>query len=112
MANDSLAVAVDALPAPWHGHYFAVVDSTQDEARAASQRGAPDRSLFVADYQRAGRGRHGRAWLAPPGRALLMSILFRETARGARPWRFTSLASLALVAAIDELLPEIAPTIK
>jgi BirA family biotin operon repressor/biotin-[acetyl-CoA-carboxylase] ligase len=114
MPSDRLAAAVRGLPAPWQGHFFDAVDSTQDEARSAAQCGAPSRSLFVADYQRAGRGRAHRQWLAPPGSALLMSILFREETKSPsiRPWRYTRLASLALVAAIDRHLPEAATAIK
>lgn len=100
-----LAEVVQQLPAPWRGRYFETVDSTQDEARAAARRGAPGRSLFLADYQRAGRGRQGRTWLARPGTSLLMSVLFREAGDNAQPWRFTSLASLALSEAIDALTP-------
>jgi BirA family transcriptional regulator, biotin operon repressor / biotin---[acetyl-CoA-carboxylase] ligase len=106
MASDSLAAALLRLPPPWHGFWFDIVDSTQDVARAAASRGAVDRSLFVADYQRAGRGRQGRTWLAEPGAALLMSILFKELGRGpaVKPWRFTSLAALSVVEAIQPLL--------
>ncbi len=36
--------------------------------------------VFLAEYQSAGRGRRGRAWLAPPGGAICLSIswTFRE----------------------------------
>ena len=104
MAADSLAAALLRLPSAWHGYWFETVDSTQDAARAAAGRGAADRSLFVADYQRAGRGRQGRAWLSERGAALLMSILFRENSSQSRPWRFTSLAALSVVEAIRPLL--------
>ena len=112
MASDGLAQALQALPPDWRGHYFDVADSTQDEARAAARLGAPSRSIFVADYQRAGRGRHGRLWLAGPGDALMLSIIFRERATPPIPWRWTSLASVALVEAFQELLPTLAPAIK
>src|SRR5579859_3747756 len=109
MVADELAAGVAALPRHWHAHYFAAVDSTQDEARAASRSGAPHRSIFVADYQRAGRGRQGRAWLATPGVALLLSIVFRDSAPTPIPWRWTSLASLALAEAIEHVLPALHP---
>jgi BirA family biotin operon repressor/biotin-[acetyl-CoA-carboxylase] ligase len=112
VAEDGLAAAVLALPENWQGHYFEAVDSTQDEARAAAQRGAPSRSIFVSDFQRAGRGRQGRSWLARPGAALLMSVLFREKSASPLPWRWTSLASVALVEAINELLPRSDAAIK
>jgi BirA family biotin operon repressor/biotin-[acetyl-CoA-carboxylase] ligase len=107
MPTDRLAEVVMALPPPWRGVYFESVESTQDEARAASRAGAPGCSVFVADYQRAGRGRQGRSWLAAPGTALLTSILFRETpSEPASPWRWTSLASLSLLEAIEQRVPE------
>ena len=104
MASDGLASAVQALPPPWRGHYFDAVDSTQDEARAAAQRGAPTRSVFAADFQRAGRGRQARTWVAGPGSALLVSLLFRETNSAPTPFRWTSLTSVALAEAIEDLL--------
>ena len=53
-------------------------DSTSDRARALAQAGAPHGTLVTAGEQRAGRGRQGRTWSAPPGRALLMSIVLRD----------------------------------
>ena len=37
----------------------------------------PEGALAVADYQTAGRGRLGRTWEAPPGTALLCSLLLK-----------------------------------
>ena len=53
-------------------------DSTSDRARALALAGAPHGTLVTAGEQRAGRGRQGRSWSAPPGRALLMSLVLRE----------------------------------
>src|SRR5215208_6496412 len=107
-----LAAAVTQLPPTWRGRYFDVVDSTQDEARAVARAGAPSQSLLVADYQRAGRGRHARTWLSQPGSGLLVSMVFRETTAEPVPWRWTSLAAVALVEAIECVLPAIRPLIK
>ncbi len=107
-----LEAAVRRLPSPWRGTYYEAGDSTQDEARAAAQRGAPGRSIFVADFQRAGRGRQGRVWVARPGTALLMSILFRDTSQRPVPLRWTSLAAVALIDAIEALLTDVTPEIK
>jgi BirA family transcriptional regulator, biotin operon repressor / biotin---[acetyl-CoA-carboxylase] ligase len=52
--------------------------STNDRARALALAGAPHGTLVTAGAQSAGRGRQGRVWTAPPGRALLMSMLLRE----------------------------------
>ena len=54
------------------------VDSTNERARALAAAGAPHGTLVTADHQTAGRGRQGRAWSAPPGRALLMSLVLRD----------------------------------
>jgi BirA family biotin operon repressor/biotin-[acetyl-CoA-carboxylase] ligase len=112
MPTNGLSAAVDALPAGWHGHYFEATESTQNDARDAARRGAPSRSIFVADYQRAGRGRQGRSWLAEPGAALMLSVVFRDNTAAPVPWRWTSLASVALVEAIEDVLPMARPSIK
>jgi len=53
-------------------------DSTNLRARALVLAGAPHGTLVTADEQLAGRGRQGRAWTAPAGRALLLSVVLRE----------------------------------
>lgn len=53
------------------------VGSTLDVLAELAAAGAPEGTVVFADHQRQGRGRLGRAWLAPPGTALLMSVLFR-----------------------------------
>jgi BirA family biotin operon repressor/biotin-[acetyl-CoA-carboxylase] ligase len=52
--------------------------STNDRARELAQSGAPHGTLVTAAEQHAGRGRQGRTWSAPPGRALLLSIVLRD----------------------------------
>jgi len=55
-------------------------DSTNDRARALAAAGAPHGALVTAAEQTAGRGRQGRTWTAPPGRALLLSLVLRVDA--------------------------------
>ncbi|HTE63919.1 MAG TPA: biotin--[acetyl-CoA-carboxylase] ligase [Solirubrobacteraceae bacterium] len=52
--------------------------STNDRARALAAGGAPHGALVTAGMQTAGRGRQGRTWAAPPGQALLLSLLLRD----------------------------------
>jgi BirA family transcriptional regulator, biotin operon repressor / biotin---[acetyl-CoA-carboxylase] ligase len=66
--------------------------STNDRARALAAAGAPHGTLVTAGEQSAGRGRQGRAWSAPPGRALLMSLVLRT------PDRMLPLAAAVAVA--------------
>jgi len=54
------------------------IDSTNERARALARAGAPHGTLVTAEHQSAGRGRQGRTWSAPPGRALLMSLVLRD----------------------------------
>ncbi|HZU40154.1 MAG TPA: biotin--[acetyl-CoA-carboxylase] ligase [Solirubrobacteraceae bacterium] len=53
--------------------------STNDRARALAARGAPPGTLVTAASQSAGRGRQGRTWTAPPGQALLCSLVLRQS---------------------------------
>ena len=61
--------------------HFRLVDSTNERARQLAVAGAPHGTLVSATEQTAGRGRQGRTWTAPPGRAILASILIREPPR-------------------------------
>jgi BirA family biotin operon repressor/biotin-[acetyl-CoA-carboxylase] ligase len=62
-----------------HPHvHLRLTDSTNERARALAAAGAPHGTLVTADEQSAGRGRQGRAWTAPPGSAVLMSVVLRE----------------------------------
>src|SRR5207247_2412985 len=61
------------LPVGWSAEYTPVTNSTNDDAKRAALHGYPDRSVFLADEQRHGRGRLGRSWICPPGTGLLFS---------------------------------------
>jgi BirA family biotin operon repressor/biotin-[acetyl-CoA-carboxylase] ligase len=58
--------------------HLRATSSTNDRARALAAAGAPHGTLVTATEQTAGRGRQGRTWAAPPGRALLCSVLLRD----------------------------------
>ncbi|MBV8431317.1 MAG: biotin--[acetyl-CoA-carboxylase] ligase [Solirubrobacterales bacterium] len=57
------------------------MDSTNARARSLAEAGAPHGTLVTAAEQSAGRGRQGRTWSAPGGRALLCSVLLRQPPR-------------------------------
>jgi len=71
-------------------------DSTNERGRELASGGAPHGTLVTADEQTAGRGRQGRAWIAAPGSAVLMSVVLRRI-DGALP--------LAAAVAVCEALP-------
>jgi len=63
----------------------------------------PEGALVVADHQTAGRGRLGRSWEAPPGTALLCSILLKPPADRAAP-QLSLVAGVAVADAIEQVV--------
>lgn len=61
----------------WRVEHLVTVDSTNTWLAQRALTGAPEGSVVLTDFQSAGRGRLGRQWVAPPGSALLCSILLR-----------------------------------
>jgi BirA family biotin operon repressor/biotin-[acetyl-CoA-carboxylase] ligase len=83
---------------------FDVVDSTNDVVHGWLADGVPEVCLAVADAQRAGRGRDGRTWTAPPGAALLLSLGFRPSwLRPDHAWRLAAIVSLAMAEAGEDV---------
>ncbi|MEK6251479.1 MAG: biotin--[acetyl-CoA-carboxylase] ligase [Actinomycetota bacterium] len=58
-------------------HHRRSLDSTNDLARELAAGGAPQGTVVTAEEQVAGRGRQGRSWTAPAGKALLYSAIVR-----------------------------------
>ena len=54
------------------------VESTNHLALQRGYTGAVEGTLILAEYQTAGRGRHGRIWHSPHGSSLLSSLIFRH----------------------------------
>jgi BirA family biotin operon repressor/biotin-[acetyl-CoA-carboxylase] ligase len=63
----------------------------------------PEGAVAVADFQTAGRGRLGRAWSAPPGAALLCSVLLRPPA-GSRIAQLSLVGGLAAAQTVEDAL--------
>ncbi|MGQ0825229.1 MAG: biotin--[acetyl-CoA-carboxylase] ligase [Actinomycetota bacterium] len=82
---------------------FAEIDSTNRYLLDAARAGAADGIVAVADAQTAGRGRLDRAWVAPPGASLLVSVLLRPRLPPGRAHLLTLAAGLAAVDAVREL---------
>jgi BirA family biotin operon repressor/biotin-[acetyl-CoA-carboxylase] ligase len=81
--------------------------STNDRGRALAAAGAPHGTLITADSQSAGRGRQGRTWSAPPGHALLLSVVLRDP-----PALIPLHAAVAVAATVAQLAPAAAVGIK
>ena len=79
-----------------------VADSTNTIAMQRARAGAAGRSVIAAEWQTAGRGRHGRAWHAGIAGALTFSLLWRF-AHGAAELSGLSLAvGVGLVRALRQ----------
>ena len=61
----------------WSLHHEPSCSSTQDLARSAAIAGADQGWTVITDLQLEGRGRHGRAWIAPSETALLFSTILQ-----------------------------------
>jgi BirA family biotin operon repressor/biotin-[acetyl-CoA-carboxylase] ligase len=95
-----------ALPDFGHPHrHFASTDSTNTRARELAGAGAPHGTVVTAAEQSAGRGRQGRAWTAPAGKALLYSAVVRPL--DVRHLMLPLAVPLAVCAAAEELRPGI-----
>ena len=82
---------------------YAELTSTNDLARDHAARGAAEGTTLVADYQAHGRGRQGKSWVAPPGTALLCSVILRPPTAISRSAWLTMSAGVAIARAVREL---------
>ena len=78
-------------------------DSTNRVVLDLAKAGEPEGIVVVADHQTAGRGRLGRAWQAPPGASLLVTVLLRPLLPVADAHLVTIAAALAAADAADEV---------
>lgn len=86
-----------------HRH-FRVTDSTNARARKLVDAGAPGGTVVTATEQTAGRGRQGRTWSAPAGKALLYSAVLRPLDE--RHLLLPLAVPLAVCEAAEELQPK------
>jgi BirA family biotin operon repressor/biotin-[acetyl-CoA-carboxylase] ligase len=92
-----------------HRHYR-VTDSTNTRARELVEAGAPGGTVVTAREQTAGRGRIGRVWTAPEGKALLYSAILRPLDQ--RHLLLPLSVPLAVCAAAESLRPGIECMVK
>jgi BirA family transcriptional regulator, biotin operon repressor / biotin---[acetyl-CoA-carboxylase] ligase len=83
--------------------WFERIDSTNRYLLQCASEGSSEGVVAIADEQTAGRGRLGRAWVAPAGSALLVSVLLRPALPVERTHLVALAAGLAALDAIDAL---------
>ena len=76
--------------------------STNADLLARAQQGAPEGTVLAAEEQRAGRGRMGRAWTAPPRAALTFSLLLKPAVPPARRGWLPLLTGVAVAEAVTK----------
>lgn len=84
------------------GHivHFEKTGSTADDARKLIDEGAPEGTVVIADEQTQGRGRMGRTWQTPAGKAIALSVILHPRVSPSR----ISLLSLATALAVKNAL--------
>jgi BirA family biotin operon repressor/biotin-[acetyl-CoA-carboxylase] ligase len=91
---EALAAALQAWRVPVFPEVVESCGSTNEELLGRAAAGAPSGTALACETQAAGRGRRGRAWIAPPGGSLAFSLLWRMPRSGA------ALAGLSLAAGV------------
>jgi BirA family transcriptional regulator, biotin operon repressor / biotin---[acetyl-CoA-carboxylase] ligase len=87
----------------------ASVPTTMARAAELAAAGEPEGATVVAEEQTEGRGRLGRAWVAPPGSSLLLSVVLRPPMEREAVWLTVAAAGVALAEAVDVVAPGAAP---
>jgi BirA family biotin operon repressor/biotin-[acetyl-CoA-carboxylase] ligase len=77
--------------------------STNADLLTRALAGEPEGAVLAAEGQRAGRGRMGRAWTAPPRAALTFSMLLKPAVPPARRGWLPLLAGVAAAAAVTRV---------
>ncbi len=87
-------------------------DSTNSQAMQWAQAGAPEGALVYAEYQTAGRGRHGRHWETEAEANLLFSLILRPNLPPTSLGLINVAASVALANTINKAIAPLTCTIK
>jgi BirA family biotin operon repressor/biotin-[acetyl-CoA-carboxylase] ligase len=86
--------------------FLETTSSVMLDIRALAGRGEPHGTVVLADVQEAGRGRgENRSWKAEKGKNLLLALLLRYLDAASMPPALTLRTALALLRAIEDLVP-------
>ena len=92
--------------------YAPETGSTNRDAAARAEAGAPEGAVVAAGEQTAGRGRMTREWFSPPGANLYFSIVLRPNAEPGKAATLPLVMGLAVAEALASFAPETQPLIK
>jgi BirA family biotin operon repressor/biotin-[acetyl-CoA-carboxylase] ligase len=85
----------------FHLDWRTSTDSTNDDAAALLGDPAAAGRILVVDFQARGRGRHARAWLAPPGSSLLCTTVLPDPIAASALWAVPFWCALAVADAVE-----------
>lgn len=85
--------------------FFDTLPSTNTSLMAAAKTGAPDKSIYIAKTQSAGRGRRGHSFLCPRGAGLYFSLLLRGPIPPSSVPLLTPYTAVIVAEAIEALCP-------
>lgn len=108
MGNELQKAHISALlTTNWLGRsyqHFPEIGSTNVAIRQADSDGAvAEGTIFITEYQSAGKGRLNRKWEVPKETSLLFSLLFRPNWPAERAQWLTMVGCLAVIEAIETL---------
>ncbi len=110
----SMALVTDRTAGSVFGRsyrYYDEIESTNVEAKALANSGAPEGTVVIAEAQTAGRGRLGRRWTSPAGKGLLFSALLRPALPMSEAHLLTLVAACAAAEAVQSIA-DVAVSIK
>jgi BirA family biotin operon repressor/biotin-[acetyl-CoA-carboxylase] ligase len=90
------ALARRGLCAIFEIRYLPETGSTNDDAAALLGEPGSAGLVILTDFQRAGRGRRARSWIAPPGSSLLCTAILPRTIPAAALWAVPLWTALAV----------------
>jgi len=83
---------------------YDLVSSTNELAMSlAAKKNLMSNTVIIADSQKKGKGRLGRAWVSPPGRNIYMSVAFKPRLYTRDATMLTLLTAVACVHAIKKI---------
>lgn len=83
-------------------YFEACVDSTNTRIKCLAVQGAPDKTVYIAAAQSAGRGRQGRSFVSPEG-GLYLSMLLRPGCSAEGCLSITPSAAVAVCRAVEQV---------
>lgn len=98
-------------PIGWRTLHFESIASTNTHALTLADDPSNHGTVVTADEQTAGRGQHGRTWLATPGSSVLVSALVFPPTGLRRPALLTAWAAVSVCDLIESIC-DVPPRIK